>query len=90
MILRVSSCLKLGVNSISCLLMRETGNLKGTDLIPLNFSLESSISKIDGQDKKMFLAFVRRMLTWQPRDRSTAKELLSDPWLRADFPEEKR
>ncbi|KAI4287976.1 MAG: hypothetical protein L6R35_002760 [Caloplaca aegaea] len=61
------------------------GKLKGTDLTPQNFTLESSVSKIDGQDKRMFLAFVSRMLTWQPEDRSTAKELLSDPWLRAGF-----
>ncbi|KAL9607746.1 MAG: hypothetical protein Q9167_007367 [Letrouitia subvulpina] len=66
------------------------GKLKGTDLTPQTFSLESSISKIDGQDKRMFLAFVSRMLTWQPEDRSTAKELLSDPWLRADFPGENK
>ncbi|KAI4212365.1 MAG: hypothetical protein LQ351_004935 [Letrouitia transgressa] len=66
------------------------GKLKGTDLTPQIFSLESSISKIDGQDKRMFLAFVSRMLTWQPEDRSTAKELLSDPWLRADFPGENK
>ena len=68
----------------------ETGKLKGTDLTPQSFSLESSISKIDGQDKRMFLAFVSRMLTWKPEDRSTAKELLSDPWLGADFPGENK
>ncbi|KAL9019501.1 MAG: hypothetical protein Q9185_003201 [Variospora sp. 1 TL-2023] len=62
------------------------GKLVGTDLTPQTFTLESSVSKIDGQDKRMFLAFVSRMLTWKPEDRSTAKELLSDPWLRADFP----
>lgn len=90
MILRVSPYLETGVNSISCLFIRETGKLKGTDLTPQIFSLESSISKIDGQDKRMFLAFVSRMLTWQPEDRSTAKELLSDPWLRADFPGENK
>ena len=85
MILKVSPCLSTAVNSISCLLTRETGKLKGTGLTSQIFSLESSISKIDGEDKRMFLKFVSRMLTWQPEDRSTAKELLSDPWLRADF-----
>ncbi|KAL8843403.1 MAG: hypothetical protein Q9176_002016 [Flavoplaca citrina] len=62
------------------------GKLKGTDLTPQTFTLESSVSKIDGQEKRKFLAFVSRMLTWQPEDRSTAKELLSDPWLKPDFP----
>ena len=85
MILRVSPRLETGVSSISCLFTREAGKLKGTDLTPQNFSLESSISKIGGQEKRMFLAFVSRMLTWRPEDRSTAKELLSDPWLAADF-----
>ena len=83
MILRVSPCLETGVNSISRLFTRETGRLKGVDLTPQTFSLESSMSKIDGQDKRMFLAFVSGMLRWQPEDRSTAKELLKDPWLRA-------
>ena len=89
MILKVSPCPEAGVHCISCLCTRETGKLKGTDLTPQAFTLESSVSTIDGQDKRMFLAFVSRMLTWQPQDRSTAKELLSDPWLRADFPGEK-
>ena len=90
MILRVSPCLETGVNSISSLLTRETGKLKGTGLIPQNFSLESSISKIEGQDKSMFVEFVSRMLTWRPENRSTAEELLNHPWLRADFPRNNR
>jgi serine/threonine-protein kinase SRPK3 len=49
--------------------------------IPENFTLENSISKLGGEDKIMFLGFVKRMLTWQPEERSTAKDLLSDPWL---------
>lgn len=85
MILRVSPCLETGVSSILCVFTRETGKFKGTDLTPQDFSLESSINKTHGQNKRMFLAFVSRMLTWQPEDRSTAKELLSDPWLGADF-----
>lgn len=85
MILTVSPYLTTGVNSILCIFTHDAGKLKGTDLTPQNFSLESSIIKIGGQDKRMFLAFVSRMLKWQPEDRSTAKELLSDPWLAADF-----
>jgi len=90
MILRVSPCSETGLNSILCLFTRETGKLKGPDLTPQNFSLENSTSKIDGEDKRMFLKFVSRMLTWQPEDRSTAKDLLSDPWLRAEFPRENK
>jgi hypothetical protein len=56
--------------------------------IPTKFSLENSISKISGEDKRMFLTFVKRMLKWEPKDRSTAQDLLDDPWLRAEFPED--
>lgn len=56
--------------------------------VPTKFSLENSINKISGEDKRMFLKFVKRMLIWQPKDRSTARDLLDDPWLTASFPEE--
>lgn len=36
----------------------------------------------------MFLDFVQKMLKWQPEKRSTAKELLQDPWLYAEFDED--
>lgn len=66
-------------------LTAEAAKLMPAMEIPTNFSLENSITKIGGEDKKMFLDFVSRMLKWRPRDRSTAKDLLNDPWLRADF-----
>ncbi|KAG8531805.1 uncharacterized protein KY384_003441 [Bacidia gigantensis] len=59
----------------------DTGKLNNPDLIPQDFSFQNSVNKVDGEDKKMFLTFVRRMLKWQPAERSTAKELLDDPWL---------
>ena len=72
-------------NAMSYSFTRDTGNPKGSDATPHNFSFESSISKIGGEDKRMFLEFVSRMLKWRPEDRSTAKDLLNDPWLRAVF-----
>lgn len=33
----------------------------------------------------MFVEFVRGMIKWLPEERSTAKELLQDPWLYAEF-----
>ena len=90
MILRVSSCSETGLNSILCLFTHETGKLKSSDLTSQSFSLENSISKIDGEDKRMFLKFVSRMLTWQSEDRSTTKNLLSDSWLRTEFSEENK
>jgi serine/threonine protein kinase len=41
-----------------------------------------------GEDKRMFIEFVQRMIKWNPEERSTAKELLQDPWLYADFDED--
>ena len=43
--------------------------------------LESTITVLSGEDKRLFLRFVGRMLRWLPEDRATAQELLEDPWL---------
>jgi len=34
-----------------------------------------------GEEKKLFLEFVGKMLQWQPENRSTAKDLLEEPFL---------
>ncbi|PFH48018.1 hypothetical protein AMATHDRAFT_76928 [Amanita thiersii Skay4041] len=49
--------------------------------IPAQFSLESALQTIYGEEKAMFIRFVSRMLKWKPEGRCTAKELLDDPWL---------
>jgi serine/threonine protein kinase len=64
-----------------------TGTLKTEELVPSNFSFESSLSKFDGAEKKRFINFVKRMIKWKPEERSTAKELLQDPWLYNDYPQ---
>jgi hypothetical protein len=33
----------------------------------------------------MFIEFAQRMIKWVPEERSTAKELLQDPWLYAEL-----
>jgi serine/threonine-protein kinase SRPK3 len=33
----------------------------------------------------MFIEFVKRMIKWRQEERSTANELLSDPWLYTDI-----
>ncbi|KZF20743.1 kinase-like protein [Xylona heveae TC161] len=60
------------------------GDLKGID-IPTNFSFETTLTNVKGEEKKMFIAFVKRMLKWKPEERSAAEELLGDPWLYTDF-----
>jgi len=44
-------------------------------------SLETSITRLDGDNKAMFIDFVRKMLDWMPERRYTAKQLLAHPWL---------
>jgi serine/threonine protein kinase len=38
-------------------------------------------TNLEGEDKERFLQFMRKMLQWEPAQRSTTKELLQDPWL---------
>ena len=49
--------------------------------IPTGVSLELSEEFLEGENKEMFIAFIRGMLQWRPEDRKTAKDLLQDPWL---------
>ena len=36
----------------------------------------------------MFIDFVKKMMTWDPKERSSAKELLEHPWLYVDLDSE--
>lgn len=44
-------------------------------------SLEKLETRLGGNDKVLFLAFVRKMLKWDPAERPSAKELVYDEWL---------
>ncbi|KAF4987740.1 hypothetical protein FGRMN_10164 [Fusarium graminum] len=57
----------------------EEGNWLGLAPIPSNRSLEELETRLE--DSSGFISFLRRVLTWKPEDRPTAKELLQDPWL---------
>lgn len=54
------------------------------ELIPSDVNLADSITSLEGEDKRLFLEFVSKMLQWLPEDRKTARELLQDTWLRRD------
>jgi serine/threonine protein kinase len=43
---------------------------------------------MSGEEKLRFIRFIERMLKWSPEERSTARELLDDPWLYEDFPQD--
>ncbi|RDL42541.1 CMGC protein kinase [Venustampulla echinocandica] len=48
--------------------------------IPL-VSLETLETRLSGQEKALFIQFMRSMLKWLPGERKTARQLLEDPWL---------
>ncbi len=56
------------------------GNWIGATSVP-DDSLEQSEQNLEREDKAQFLAFMRKMVTWRPEDRCSAKELLTDAWL---------
>jgi len=47
--------------------------------------LESSERRLQGEDKKLFLIFMRKMLQWKPEDRADCKGVFFDEWLLADL-----
>ncbi|RMZ78904.1 hypothetical protein DV738_g3588, partial [Chaetothyriales sp. CBS 135597] len=49
--------------------------------VPSSFSFETTLASVSGEEKRMLVDFVQRMIRWDPKQRSTAKELLQDPWL---------
>jgi serine/threonine-protein kinase SRPK3 len=53
-------------------------------------TLEETETNLEGENKALFLAFMMKMLKWRPEERSTAKDLLRDSWLRdgAQFEDE--
>ena len=45
-------------------------------------SLEEFVTVIPpGEEKEVFLRFIRKMLTWDPEPRAPANELFEDEWL---------
>ncbi|KAH7015131.1 kinase-like domain-containing protein [Ilyonectria destructans] len=67
------------------------GNFNHPELIPgEEFNFSTKLAMLEGNDKDMFIRFIKRMLNWVPEERATARELLDDPWLRLDDPGLKR
>ncbi|KAH7240360.1 kinase-like domain-containing protein [Fusarium redolens] len=70
------------------LFYQENGELKDPSRIPSNFNLANTLTCMAGEERQRFIQFVKRMMTWRPEERSTAKELLNGPWLYNDFPQD--
>lgn len=79
MILMVSSA--ISHMPVSVVLIMLIGSLKNPELVPTEFSFHTSINNIQGVEKQRFIEFVKWMIKWRAEERSTAKELLDDPWL---------
>ncbi|KAI2830800.1 hypothetical protein CBS147343_2036 [Aspergillus niger] len=47
-------------------------------------SIASRETQLDGDNKKLFLQFLRKALCWLPEERPSARELNMDEWLRGD------
>ncbi|KAE8406443.1 kinase domain protein [Aspergillus pseudonomiae] len=50
-------------------------------VLPEEFNLSNSTAFLQGEDKRLCLEFVGKMLRWEPADRATASELYNYPWL---------
>ncbi|CEL00638.1 hypothetical protein ASPCAL00236 [Aspergillus calidoustus] len=61
----------------------ENGNWRGLAEIPAQ-TLESRESRLEGENKRRFLQFLRKTMQWQPEDRPTAEDLFADEWVRGD------
>ncbi|PYH66775.1 putative protein kinase [Aspergillus vadensis CBS 113365] len=58
-----------------------SGQWKASEKIP-SISLDDSEEYyLEGENKQMFMNFMRKMLRWDPEKRQSARELLTDPWL---------
>ncbi|KAK5745971.1 hypothetical protein LTR17_001101 [Elasticomyces elasticus] len=61
------------------------GSWKGDVPIPTNMSLESVEQRLEGEEKRMFLSLMRKILQWRPEDRPSCEEIFFDEWLCADL-----
>lgn len=60
------------------------GNWIGKVPVPEN-SLEMAEKRLQGEEKGLFLAFIRKMLQWRPEDRGDVRGVFMDEWLLADL-----
>ena len=60
------------------------GTWKGTVPIP-ETSLAKEESRLEGEEKALFLDFLRKMLQWKPEDRKGIRDIIEDEWLLADL-----
>ncbi|KAM5344911.1 hypothetical protein ACJ41O_010773 [Fusarium nematophilum] len=59
----------------------DTGDFRKEIALPERTSLEEREIGLEGKSRERFLAMVRRMLQWDPSQRSSAKALVDDEWI---------
>ncbi|KAK1084007.1 hypothetical protein LTR33_002922 [Friedmanniomyces endolithicus] len=62
----------------------DEGEWKGDVPIP-ETTLELAEARLQGEEKDLFLTFMRKMLQWKPEDRKNLEEVFMDEWLLADL-----
>jgi serine/threonine protein kinase len=56
------------------------GEFRAVIEVPSPVTLELLETNLEGEDKQLFLSFMRKMLQWDPKRLHTPKELLKDEW----------
>ncbi|KAE8330588.1 kinase-like protein [Aspergillus sergii] len=59
----------------------DTGEFREATLLQNMTPIEQRETTLQGEDKESFLRMMRRMLQWEPKKRSSAKELAEDEWI---------
>ncbi|KAK3116860.1 hypothetical protein LTR53_002354 [Teratosphaeriaceae sp. CCFEE 6253] len=62
----------------------EEGKWKGEIPVP-DVTLEAVEQRLEGEEKRHFLTFMRKMLRWLPEERDDLQEVFMDEWLLADL-----
>lgn len=65
-------------------LINSIGTWKGEAAIPVT-NLSDQESRLQGEEKALFLKFMRKMLHWKPEDRKSIRDIIEDEWLLADL-----
>jgi serine/threonine protein kinase len=59
----------------------DAGDWKGVVPLPPPATLESLVTSLQGRSKDDFLDFIRGMLQWEPRKRTSTGHAWSHPWI---------
>lgn len=57
------------------------GEFKYPEYVLKDLDWDASVSRLRGEEKDLFIDFAKKMITWVPEERWTAKQLLEHPFL---------